>query len=102
MPRVVHFEIHADDPDRAIIFYSTVFGWHFTRWNGPLDYWVIGTGQHDAPGIDGGMVRRQGPRPADGAAVNASPCTVDVPAIEEYLAKITAHGGTIVVPKMAI
>ncbi|MGI8737560.1 MAG: VOC family protein [Candidatus Eremiobacter antarcticus] len=25
MPRVVHFEIHADDPERASKFYSTVF-----------------------------------------------------------------------------
>ena len=30
MPRVVHFEIHADDPERAIRFYHSVFGWNFT------------------------------------------------------------------------
>jgi predicted enzyme related to lactoylglutathione lyase len=102
MPRVVHFEIHADDPDRAVIFYGTVFGWHFTKWNGPQDYWLIVTGQHDAPGIDGGMMRRRGPGPAGGAAVNAFVCTIDVPNIEEYLAKITAHGGSVVVPKMPI
>ena len=29
MPRVVHFEIHADDPERAINFYKSVFGWEF-------------------------------------------------------------------------
>ncbi len=28
MPRVVHFEIHADDPERAISFCNSVFGWH--------------------------------------------------------------------------
>ena len=29
MPRVVHFEIHADDPERTISFYNSVFGWEF-------------------------------------------------------------------------
>ena len=27
MPRVVHFEIQAEQPERAIAFYSAVFGW---------------------------------------------------------------------------
>jgi hypothetical protein len=27
MGRVAHFEIHADDPQRAVKFYSDVFGW---------------------------------------------------------------------------
>ena len=27
MPRPIHFEIHADDPQRAIAFYTGVFGW---------------------------------------------------------------------------
>ena len=100
MPRVIHFEIHADDPDRAMRFYSTVLGWHFTKWNGPVDYWQIYTGSHEQPGIDGGMMRRQGP--IDGTAVIAFVCTVDVPNLDEYLAKATAHGGTIALPKMPI
>lgn len=32
MPRPVHFEIHADDTDRAIAFYTALFGWEFKRW----------------------------------------------------------------------
>jgi catechol 2,3-dioxygenase-like lactoylglutathione lyase family enzyme len=31
MPRVVHFEIHADDPKRAIKFYQDVFGWEIVK-----------------------------------------------------------------------
>ena len=27
MPRVVHFEVHAEDPERAIAFYSHVLQW---------------------------------------------------------------------------
>ena len=33
--RVVHFEIHADQPDRAIAFYSGLFGWKFDKWESP-------------------------------------------------------------------
>ncbi len=102
MPRVIHFEIHTDDPDRAIQFYSTVLGWHFTKWNGPQDYWLIRTGAHESPGIDGGLMRRHGSGPADGAAINSFICTVDVPNIDDYLGKVTDHGGSIALPKMPI
>jgi predicted enzyme related to lactoylglutathione lyase len=29
MSRVVHFEIHAEKPERAIAFYAALFGWRF-------------------------------------------------------------------------
>lgn len=32
MNRVVHFEIQADNPQRAIKFYKDVFGWEFPVW----------------------------------------------------------------------
>ena len=44
MPRPVHFEIPAENPERAMQFYSTVFGWKFSKWEGPMDYWMITTG----------------------------------------------------------
>lgn len=61
MPRVVHFEVHADDPERAANFYSGVFGWELAKWEGPQDYWLITTGPDDEPGINGGWcnVRRR-------------------------------------------
>ncbi len=40
MPRVVHFEINADDPERAAKFYQNVFGWKIKKWEGPIDYWL--------------------------------------------------------------
>src|SRR5262245_53024846 len=92
VPRVIHFEVHAENPERAIGFYQNVLGWQFTKWDGPADYWLIQTGT-DAPGIDGGMVRRQGT--IDGQAVIAYVCTVDVPSVDDYTAKVQAHGGTI-------
>jgi len=45
MPRVVHFEIHADDPQRAANFYQGVFGWDIKKWEGPEDYWLVTTGK---------------------------------------------------------
>ncbi len=100
MPHVVHFEIHAENPERAIAFYRDLFGWEFTSWGGPMEYWVIKTGPAESRGIDGGMVRRRGP--IDGQAVIAYVCTIDVPAIDEYVQKITANGGQIALPKMPI
>ncbi len=41
MPRPIHFEIPAEDPQRAIGFYSSVFGWEFDQWDGPMEYWII-------------------------------------------------------------
>src|SRR5204863_6310316 len=100
MPRVIHFEIHAENPERAIQFYRGLFGWEFTKWNGPVDYWVIKTGAAPQPGIDGGLIRRQGT--IDGTAVIAYVCTVDVPALDAAVTKAAELGGTVALPKMAI
>ncbi len=102
MPRVVHFEIHAEDPERARRFYASVFGWEFSHWAGPQDYWLIRTGPAGTAGIAGGMMRRMGPPPADGQAVNAYACTVEVPSVDSYVASVQANGGTIALPKFAV
>jgi uncharacterized protein len=102
MPRVIHFEIHADDPERAVRFYSDVMGWQITKWEGPGDYWLIHTGPKEQPGIDGGLLRRRGPAPAAGQAVNAFVCTVDVPSLADYLNKATTAGATVALPTMPI
>src|SRR3977135_4244693 len=100
MGRVVHFEIHAEDPQRASAFYTELFGWEFNKWAGPMDYWLIKTGPDGQPGINGGMVRRRGP--IDGQAVIAHVCTVDVSSVDDILQAIPAQGGTIALPKMPI
>jgi predicted enzyme related to lactoylglutathione lyase len=100
MPRVVHFEIHADNPDRAIRFYQGLFDWQFQSWGGPQEYWLIRTGAPEQRGIDGGMIRRRGEQSGD--AVIAYVCTVDVPSVDAYSQKATSTGGQVVVPKMAI
>ena len=95
MPRVMHFEIPADDPARACRFYSGVFGWDIKQWDGSQPYWLVSTGPKDQPGIDGGIHPRQ--HPGQGV-VN----TVVVTNLEEALAAVETNGGTIAVPKMPI
>ena len=100
MPRVVHFEIHAGDPDRAVNFYQKLFGWNFQKWDGPMDYWLITTGPDDQRGINGGLVRRQGE--IDGQAVIAYVCTADVADIDASLKTALDNGAQIAVPKMPV
>jgi hypothetical protein len=100
MPRVIHFEIQADEPERAIRFYKELFGWEFSQWDGGSQYWLINTGPADQPGINGGLLPRR--LPGDGQAVHAFVCTVDVRSVDEAVEKITALGGTIALAKMPI
>lgn len=102
MGRLVHFEIHATNPASLVGFYSKLLGWKFTRWEGPVEYWLIETGAGDKPGINGGLVQRRGPAPLEGQAVNAFVCTCDVDEVDASVQQAVALGGTIAVPKMPI
>jgi predicted enzyme related to lactoylglutathione lyase len=102
MGRVIHFEIHAENPERAVQFYKSVFGWEITRWAGPHDYWLIKTGPDDQPGINGGLIRRHGPGPVEMQAVNAYVCTVGTTSVDESVKAALANGGTMALPKMPI
>lgn len=95
MLRVVHFEINADDPERAAKFYEEIFGWKIKKWEGPIDYWLVTTGPEGQPGINGGIMKRMNPQ---ASTYN----TVDVPSVDEFSKKITEHGGKVVVPKTAV
>jgi len=100
MPRVIHFEIHAENPQRAIKFYQSLFGWDFFKFPGGQDYWLITTGKDDEPGINGGLIPRRGT--IDGTAVIAYICTVEVPSLENTLRTLQDLAGQIVVEKFAV
>jgi predicted enzyme related to lactoylglutathione lyase len=102
MARVVHFEIHAADPERAAGFYRALFRWEIVRWEGPMEYWMIRTGEPGEMGIDGGLLRRRGDAPVPGQAVNAYVCTVGVENLDDVLARGTRMGAGIAVPRMAV
>ena len=95
MPRPVHFELSADQPERAVRFYAEAFGWTFTKWEGPMEYWLVSTGPAGQPGIDGGLMRRQAP---GATTVNV----IDVASADAALARVQACGGRTVAPKMHI
>lgn len=98
MSRVVHFEIHAENLERAAGFYRAVFGWEIKKWDGPMEYMMVMTGPKDKPGINGGMVKRRGDAPADMAPVNGFVCTMEVDNIDECAEKIATAGGTVALP----
>lgn len=95
MSRVTHFEIPADDPERAITFYETVFGWTIEKWDGPIEYWMVMTGPEDQPGIDGGLTHRED-------SVTGVENMIDVNDLDQSILNVEANGGTISRPKMAI
>ncbi len=94
MNRVVHFELPADNPERAVEFYKKSFGWQIQKWPGPQDYWLVTTGADGDPGINGGILRRQHP--------GAGTCnTVSVASVDDAVATITKNGGKVALAKMA-
>jgi len=97
MNRVTHFEIYTNDPQAVQPFYQDVFGWKFNKFEGgPIEYWLVMTGDDKEPGINGGMTRpREGQSPG---TLN----TVAVKSLDQTMRKIEQRGGKICVPKMAI
>ena len=97
MGRVVHFEIHCADLDRAEAFYRDVLGWEIQRWEGgQVDYRLVTTGA-DGPGIDGALIERRGE--IDGKAVIAYLCTVQVDDLAATERRIREAGGEIALPR---
>ena len=93
--KVVHFEIPADDEDRARSFYAAAFGWTMTPMP-EMSYTMVETGPSDPrtgptePGyINGGMMHREG----DFRAPNL---VIDVGDIEAALRDVEAAGGSTV------
>ena len=94
MSRIVHFEIPSDNPEKAVDFYQTVFGWKCNKW-GDMDYWLTTTGDDSQLGINGAIMKRNHPQ---------QPLTnsIGVKDIEAVIKAIEANGGKMVVPKTPI
>lgn len=105
---VVHFEIHAQEPERALAFYRGVFGWADNTVPGmEQQYWLLyPDGQvresrdEELPGIGiaGGMLVRQGPPPDEGAPVNGFVCVIQVDDLDAVHGAVPEHGGSIALP----
>jgi hypothetical protein len=99
--RVVHFEIPADDLDRAQDFYRAAFGWNLTPMP-DMNYTMVSTtptdeqGMPSEPGaINGGMMRRQDP-------LTTPVITVNVDDIDKTLDLIASLGGSTVLAKQPV
>lgn len=104
MGRLVHFEIHADDMERAKKFYGGVFGWTFEDWSeyAGMPYFGATTGDPSQPGIDGALIKRQGAAPEPGQALNGYACTLGVGDYDATEALILQLGGKLAMPKYAL
>lgn len=100
MDKVVHFEIPAEDTERAKKFYAGVFGWEMENWG--EEYTIARTVAVDEkqmakkPGaINGGIFKR----PADAPNLVIY---IAVASIEDAIGKVEAAGGKVVTPKTPI
>lgn len=98
MGRVIHFEIHATDPEALAAYYTAMLGWTFERQEG-MEYWLIRTGPDDEPGIHGGLLRRPVPGPAAGPVMNAFVCTAQIDALDAALDRNAELGGELAMPR---
>ncbi len=92
MSKVVHFELPADDPTRAVAFYEKVLGWTITKWEGPVDYWLVTAGPDDEPGINGAITPRA-------STEKATICYMSTTSIDEAAKKVEGAGGSVIMPK---
>ena len=104
MPRVVHFEIHAADVQRAVTFYQDVFGWTSEDWSGfaGSTYFGLVTGPEDQPGINGAVRQRQGENMPVGGPMAGAVLTIQVEDFDATAAAIEKAGGTVALPKHAL
>ncbi|GGD14444.1 VOC family protein [Pontibacillus salipaludis] len=104
MGRIIHFEIHVDDMDRAKHFYGEVFGWTFEDWSeyAGMPYFGAVTGDADKLGINGALMKRQDPPPAPNQPINGYACTIEVGDYDSIDAKILENGGVVALPKHAL
>jgi predicted enzyme related to lactoylglutathione lyase len=92
MSRVIHFEVPTSDSAASVKFYENVLGWKITRWEGPMEYYLVETGPEGEPGINGGL----------GGAANefkGTVNTVGVDDIDAVLKLVIENGGQIVMPR---
>jgi predicted enzyme related to lactoylglutathione lyase len=105
----MYFEIQADEPQRAIEFYSTVFGWNFTEVPGlPIPYWLIRTapdraGEHE-PHIhgQGGLLKRPAKTPPPQCGTNAFVCSFEVKSFDQTAERILKLGGIVALAKFPV
>lgn len=86
MGTITHFEITADDMDRASAFYRDAFGWTLTATSLVDGYLLASTGP--GAGIDGALMKRE-------FRAQPSIVWVSVERLEPALERVREAGGTV-------
>ena len=104
MGRLIHFEIHVDDMERAKKFYGEVFSWTFEDWSNyaGMPYFGAVTGDNNEMGINGALMQRQSSPPEPNQALNGYACTMGVEDYDSTEAKILQNGGKLALAKYAL
>ena len=96
MGTIVHFDLPADDMERAKKFYSGLFGWKFQKAPGEMEYYLIETTDLEGKtGVGGGMGPKQ---PGNMGMTNY----IDVDSVEECIEKVERLGGKVLMPKTTV
>ena len=92
----MHFDISADNIERAKNFYHKLFGWKIEKFPGPIEYYLIEThSSKGEKGISGGIAKRE-------KEYQKITNFVEVQSITESIAQVKMLGGKIIEPKTAI
>jgi predicted enzyme related to lactoylglutathione lyase len=105
---IVHFEIPADDIERAREFYNNLFGWKIDKFSAndsqltsaatgePIDYWMVSTVDDKGNrALGGGLMKRQMPEQHITNYIN-------VTSVDDYSSKVKDLGGNVLSPKHAV
>ena len=95
MPRVAYFEMEADDPKRAAMFYREVFDWGIEKFEGEEEIWFLTTGSDNSPGINGEIIGRK-------ERLGGTCISIDVPSVSEFEERIKRAGGEVLVSRFAV
>ncbi|MBS4220508.1 VOC family protein [Bacillus sp. FJAT-49711] len=104
MGRLIHFEIHVNDMERAKKFYGEVFGWSFQDWSdyAGMPYFGAVTGEESELGINGALMQRQSAAPETNQPLNGFACTMGVENYDKTETKIIELGGKVAKSKHAL
>jgi uncharacterized protein len=95
MPAIVHFDVPAEDIERAKKFYAALLGWKFQAFP-EMQYNLITTTNLDGtPGVGGGMGKRMEPSQR---MMNY----FGVPSLDAAMKQVKSLGGTVMSEKMAV
>jgi len=96
MPTIVHFDLPADNVDRAKKFYEKLFEWKFNQVPMPTPFFLIETKDLNGnPGVGAGMGERKLP---EQRTMNY----IGVLSVEEYITKVKKLGGNIIMQRTAV